>query len=74
MAADAPREDGPASGETIGNPGQNNSFTGTLTTAQLVAEIGRCLQSQLQAFLNEPLPEELATLVRQLQEREGEGS
>jgi hypothetical protein len=46
------------------------SITGSLTNTQLAAEIGRSLQSRYQASLNEALPEELAALVHQLQERE----
>jgi len=42
-------------------------FNGSPTTAQLAGEIGRCLQSQYSGALKEPLPDELALLVRQLQ-------
>jgi len=48
------------------------SVTGSLTPAQLAAEIGLSLRSQYQVCLNESLPDELAALVRQLQEREDE--
>jgi hypothetical protein len=43
---------------------------GSLTHAQLAAEIGRSLQTRYQACLNDALPDKLAALVRQLQEQE----
>jgi hypothetical protein len=64
----------PASKATDPNAGLNSPFTGSLSAAQLTAQIGRSLQSLYQASLQEPLPEELAALVRQLEEREGRPS
>jgi hypothetical protein len=52
------------------NQGANSPFTGSLAPAQLATEMGRCLRSQYQALLKEPFPDELADLIRQLQERE----
>jgi anti-sigma factor NepR-like protein len=69
MAADTPL-DGPASGSAHNKAGSNSPFDGSLTPAQLTAEIGRCLRPMYQASLTEPLPQELEALVRQLQERE----
>ena len=48
------------------------SVTGSPTNTQLAAEIGRSLQLQYQVCLNDALPDKLAALVRQLQEREDE--
>jgi hypothetical protein len=46
--------------------GSNSPFDGSLSNAQIAAEIGRCLQSEYAVLTNEPLPEELAALVQQL--------
>lgn len=51
--------------------GSNSPFDGSLSNAQLAAEIGRCLQSQYVVPSEEPLPEELANLVQRLQEQDG---
>jgi hypothetical protein len=69
MAADTPL-DGPASRSANVKAGSNSPFDGSQTSAQLTAEIGRCLRPMYQASLTEPLPQELEALVRQLQERE----
>ena len=69
MAADTPL-DGPASGAGNDKVGSISPFDGSQTSAQLTAEIGRCLRPMYQASLTEPLPQELEILVRQLQERE----
>jgi len=68
MAANTPL-DRPASGPANDKAGSNSPFSGSLTAAQLTAEIGRCLRPMYQAALNEPLPQELEVLVRQLQEQ-----
>jgi hypothetical protein len=52
--------------ETVGS----RPITGSLAHAQLATEIGRSLQAQYQNALNEPLPEALIALVRQLMERD----
>jgi hypothetical protein len=69
MAADIPDEREPDAEKP--NGGANNPFRGSLIPAELTAEIGRWLQSQHPVPLQEPLPEELASLIRRLQEREG---
>lgn len=50
--------------------GSNSPFDGSLSNAQLAAEIGRCLQSEYALPSKEPLPEELATLVHRLREKD----
>jgi Anti-sigma factor NepR len=72
MAAKPPPDD-----ETVTSSGADDtlglrSIADSFTNTQLAAEIGRCLQSQYQDSLKEALPDELAALVRQLQEREDE--
>jgi hypothetical protein len=69
MAADTSDDGRPDSPKP--NGGANNPFRGSLAPAELTAEIGRWLQSQHPVPLQEPLPEELASLIRRLQEREG---
>ncbi len=54
-----------------GRAGLNSPFTGSFSNAQLAAEIGRCLQSRYAVPLTEPVPEELAALVRRFQEQDG---
>jgi hypothetical protein len=66
MAADTPDEGGPDSPKP--NGGANNPFRGSLTPAELTAEIGRWLQAQ-HPVSKEPLPDNLAALIRRLQER-----
>ncbi len=51
--------------------GSNSPFDGSLTNAQLAAEIGRCLQSRYAVPTKESLPEELAALVQRLREQGG---
>ena len=68
MAADTPH-DGPAPGPANDEAGSDNLFNGSLTPAQLTAEIGRCLRPMYQAALNEPLSQEIEVLVHLLQER-----
>ena len=72
MAADTPDEGGPDTAKP--NGGTNSPFRGALTPADLTAEIGRCLQAHHPVPLKEPLPEELAALIRRLQKREGRAS
>jgi hypothetical protein len=50
--------------------GSNSPFDRSLSNAQLAAEIGRCLQSENAVSSKEPLPEELATLVHRLREKD----
>lgn len=50
--------------------GSNGPFDGSLSNAQLAAVIGRCLQSEYAVPSKEPLPEELATLVHLLREKD----
>jgi len=69
MAADTPDEGGPDAAKP--NGGANSPFRGALTPAELTTEIRRWLQSQHPVLLQEPLPEELASLIRRLQEQEG---
>jgi hypothetical protein len=66
MAADTSAEGGPDSPEP--NGGANNPFRGSLTSAELTAEIGHWLQAQ-HPVSKEPLPDNLAALIRRLQER-----
>jgi hypothetical protein len=54
-----------------GRTGSNSPFNGSFSSAQLAAEIGRCLQSQYAVPSKEPFPEELAALVRRFQEQDG---
>jgi hypothetical protein len=71
MAKKSPPGDGTTDGTwSDGGGGANSPFTGSLTNTQLADEVGRCLQSWSQAVLSEPLPEDLAALVRKLEERE----
>jgi len=70
MAAKPPPDDETVTSTGADGPVGLRSITGSLTNTQLAAEIGRSLQSRYQASLNEALPEELAALVRQSQERE----
>ena len=46
------------------------SVTGSLINPQLATEIERSPQTRYQACLNDALPNKLAALVRELQERE----
>lgn len=68
MAANSSSDDEGASQHA--NADRNSLFNGAHTPAQLAAGIGRCLQSLYQASLAEPMSDELADLVRQLQEQE----
>ena len=69
MAADTPDDGGPDVGQASSSLGTNNPFRGSLTPAELAAEIGRWLQVQHPVALEEALPDELASLIRQLGER-----
>ena len=69
MATDTPDDSEPDAGQPRSLLGTNNSFPGALTPAELAAEIGRLLQVQHPAVLEEALPDELASLIRQLGER-----
>ncbi len=69
MAADPPDIGEPDAGQPRSLLGTNNPFRGPLTPAELAAEIGRRLQVQHPAVLEEALPDELASLIRQLGER-----
>lgn len=51
--------------------GSNSPFDGSLSNAQLAAEIGRCLQSRYAVPTKEPLPEKLTALVQRLREQGG---
>ena len=51
--------------------GSNSPFDGSVSNAQLAAEIGRCLQSRYAVPFKEPLPEELAALIQRLREQGG---
>jgi hypothetical protein len=70
MAANTPDDGGPDAGRASSSLGTNNPFRGSLAPAELAAEIGRLLQVQHPAALTEPLPEEIASLIRRLWERE----
>jgi hypothetical protein len=70
MAADTPDDGEPKAAQASSLLGANNPFRGSLTPAEIAAETGRCLQVQHPAALAEPLPEELASLIRRLWERE----
>ena len=65
MAADTPDDGGPDAGQVRSFLGANNPFRGSLTPA----EIGRWLQVQHPVTLEEALPDELASLIRQFGER-----
>ena len=69
MAADTPDDGEPDAGQVRSFLGTNNPFRGSLTPAELAAEIGRWLQVQHPAVLEEALPDELASIIRQLGER-----
>ncbi len=69
MAADTPDDGEPDAGQPRSLLGTNNPFRGSLTPAELAAEIGRLLQVQHPVALEEALPDELASLIRQLGER-----
>ena len=51
--------------------GSNSPFDGSVSNAQLAAEIGRCLQSRYAVPFKEPLPEKLTALVQRLREQGG---
>jgi|GEM_PF-3850941 len=71
MAKKSPPGDGTTDGTCSADSGGANSpFAGSLTNKQLAVEVGRCLQSWSQADLSDSLPEELAALVRKLEEQE----
>ena len=70
MAADTPHEGGPNSGPSQIPEAANSPFGGAQPPAELAAEIGHCLKSRYRVIPEEPLPEDLAALVRQLQQRE----
>jgi hypothetical protein len=70
MAADTPDDGKPEMAQASNLLGTNNPFRGSLTPAELAAEIGRWLQVQHPVALQEMLPDELASLVSQLGERE----
>lgn len=69
MAADTPDDGGPNTGQPSSLLGTNNPFGGSLTPAELAAEIGRWLQVQHPVALEEVPPDELASLIRRLRER-----
>ncbi len=69
MAADTP-DDGERDAEQSRSLlGTNNPFRDALTPAELAAEVGRWLQVQHPVALEEALPDELASLIRQLGKR-----
>jgi len=70
MAVENPDEGGPHPGRSQIHEGANSPFRGSLRPAELAAEIGRCLKSRYRVTPEEPLPEDLTALVRQLQQRE----
>jgi hypothetical protein len=71
MAAKFRSEDEPFASHCINQPaGQKTALNGSHRHAQLTAEIGRCLRTRSQAWLFEPLPRELAALIRCLEERD----
>ena len=70
MAAKPPSDEDRATVTRADRVGGLRSATGSLTNIQLAVEIGRSLQTRYQASLNDALPDKLAALVRQLQERE----
>jgi hypothetical protein len=71
MAKKSPPSDGSTDGtRSDGGGGANSPFNGSLTNTQLAVEVGRSLRSWSQAALSEPLPDDLAVLVRKLEERE----
>jgi hypothetical protein len=69
MAADT-QDDKPEMAQASSLLGTNNPFRGSLTRAELAAEVGWCLRVQHPVSLTEPLPEELASLIEQLCDRE----
>jgi hypothetical protein len=69
MAADTPDDGEPDAGQPRSLLGTSNPFRGSLTPAELVAEIGRRLQVQHPVALEEAFPDELASLIRRLGER-----
>jgi len=50
--------------------GLNNPYDGSPKSARLAAAVGHCLRSRWVASPAEPLPENLAVLVRRLEERD----
>ena len=58
-----------AVGRADGRRGSNSLFNGSQTNTQLAVQIGRGLQSRTKAALEEPLSDDLAALVRRLEER-----
>ncbi len=64
-------EEGTAFDRANKRTGSNSPFDGSLSNAQLAAEIGRCLQSRYAVPTKGPLPEELAALVQRLREQGG---
>jgi hypothetical protein len=69
MAADTPDDGEPKAAQASSLLGANNPFRGSLTPAEIAAEIGRWLQVQHPAVLEEALPNELASLIHRLGER-----
>lgn len=70
MAAKFRSENGLFDPRRIDHPADSNSsFAGSHIYAQLTAEIGCCLRSRSQAFLQESLSEDLAALAGQLKEQ-----
>ena len=69
MATDTPDDSEPDAGQPRSLLGTNTPFRGSLTPAELAAETGRWLQVQHPMALEEALPDELASLIRQLGER-----
>jgi hypothetical protein len=69
MAADTQNEGGPHPSPSQIPEGANSPFGGSQLPAELAAEIGRCLKSRYRVIPEEPLPEDLAALVRQLQQQ-----
>jgi hypothetical protein len=70
MAAKPPSDEDRATPTRADGAVGLRSATGSLTNSQLAVEIGRSLQTRYPACLNDSLPDKLAALVRQLQERE----
>jgi hypothetical protein len=69
IAADTPDKGEPDAGQPRSLLGTNNPFRGSLTPAEVAAEIGRWLQVQHPVALQDVLPDELASLIRRLRER-----
>ena len=70
MAAATPDNSEPDAAQANSPLGLNSPFRGSLMPAELTAEIGCRLQTQHPVPLHEPRPEELASLIERLWERE----